>query len=154
MDPADAHGALAVGAIPESSYSSATPALEPYSSQGPTTDGRTKPDFCAPDGTSTYTYGMLGSYGTSFAAPVGAGAAALSEQRSGDVAPAQLKQILTGLALPVGTPSPNSLCGAGKIVVWRPEPACGAGSELILVLPVISWMRGRKKRRAAQVDRS
>jgi hypothetical protein len=118
MDPADAHGAVAVGAIPESSYSNAIPPLEPYSSQGPTTDGRTKPDFCAPDGTSTYTYGILGSYGTSFAAPVVAGAAALWQQRFGIEPPASLVQTLSRLTHPIGTQTQNSMCGMGEIIAW------------------------------------
>ncbi|HME73573.1 MAG TPA: S8 family serine peptidase [Myxococcota bacterium] len=151
MDPADAHGAVAVGAIPESSYSEATPPLEPYSSQGPTTDGRTKPDFCAPDGTSTYTYGLLGSYGTSFSAPVAAGAAALRQQwlGIGVVIPADLVSSLRQLTAPIGTSTPNSMCGMGKIIAW--QPACGAGGELVLVLPALLWLRS--KRRTARADR-
>jgi subtilase family protein len=151
MDPADAHGALAVGAIPQSSYSETIPPLEPYSSQGPTTDGRTKPDFCAPDGTSTYTYGILGSYGTSFSAPVAAGAVALRQQKLGFFYPADLVGTLSGLTAPIGTPTPNSLCGNGKIIAWKPG-ACGVGGELVLVFPALLWLR--RKRRAARADRA
>ena len=151
MDPADAHGAVAVGAIPESSYSEASPPLEPYSSQGPTTDGRIKPDFCAPDGTSTYTYGILGSYGTSFSAPIAAGAAALWQQGMGVVPPAQLVQILSGLTHPVGTATPNSMCGGGKIIALH-GMACGAGGECVLVLPALLWLRRRSERRTPRAD--
>jgi len=150
MDPADAHGAVAVGAIPESSYLNATPPLEPYSSQGPTTDGRIKPDFCAPDGTSTYTYGILGSYGTSFAAPIAAGAAALWQQRLGVVPPSEFVSALVGYASPVGTPIPNSLCGNGEVKLLPRTSACGAGGELVVVLPALLWFRRRKERRAAR----
>jgi subtilase family protein len=153
MDPADAHGAVAVGAIPESSYSEATPPLESYSSQGPTTDGRTKPDFCAPDGTSTYTYGILGSYGTSFSAPIAAGAAALWQQEMGAVSPAQVVERLSGFTHPVGTSTPNSTCGMGKIIALR-ETACGAGGELVLVLPALLWLRRRGERCTARANRN
>lgn len=69
--PADAVGALSVGAVGWRSG-----ALKDYSSQGPTVDGRTKPDLTAPTDVRTtsydYPYG-----GTSAAAPHVAGAAAL-----------------------------------------------------------------------------
>jgi subtilisin family serine protease len=68
--PADAVGALTVGAT-----NWRDGLLEPYSSQGPTTDGRAKPDLTAPVRVSTATYGEFD--GTSAAAPHVAGAAAL-----------------------------------------------------------------------------
>ena len=153
MDPADAHGAVAVGAIPESAYSEATPPLEPYSSQGPTTDGRSKPDFCSPDGTSTYTYGILGSYGTSFSAPVVGGAAVLWQQALGIVPPGQLVRTLAGFTRPLGgTLTPDSMCGNGKFIAWE-GAACGAGGELVLVLPALLWLRRRREHRTARANR-
>jgi hypothetical protein len=151
MDPADAHGAVAVGAIPESSYAQVTPALEPYSSQGPTTDGRVKPDFCAPDGTSTHTYGTLGSFGTSFSAPVVAGGAALWQQAAGIEVPATLVRSLAGFTSPLGTGTVNPLCGNGKFIAWH-GAGCGLGGELALVLPSLLWLRNR--RRAVRTGRS
>ena len=131
MDPADAHGSFAVGAIPESRYGSlGGVVLEPYSSQGPTTDGRMKPDLCAPDGTSTFTYGLLGAYGTSFTAPVAAGAAALWLQISPGLAAADLERALAGQAVDVGLAGPDSRCGAGKLRLLLPgssSASCGAG---------------------------
>ena len=130
MDPADAHGAFAVGAIPESLYGVPVGAApEPYSSRGPTTDGRMKPDLCAPDGTSTFTYGLLGSYGTSFSAPVAAGAAALWLQTSPGLGAADLAQALATQAVDVGAPGPDSRCGAGKLHLLLPgssATSCGA----------------------------
>lgn len=76
-DPASAHGAFTVGAINQSVWQDDNPSLRGYSSQGPTTDGRLKPDAVAPDGTSTRTYGLTNSNGTSFSAPTVGGAAAL-----------------------------------------------------------------------------
>ncbi|MDO8672459.1 MAG: hypothetical protein Q7O66_13670 [Dehalococcoidia bacterium] len=53
--PADAMGAVAVGVF---NYSTGT--IRAYSSQGPTNDGRVKPELSAPDGVSTASYGSGG----------------------------------------------------------------------------------------------
>jgi hypothetical protein len=51
--------------------------LEPYSSRGPTVDGRLKPEIVGPTGVSTVAYGTESYFGTSAAAPHIAGAAAV-----------------------------------------------------------------------------
>lgn len=43
--------------------------IQPYSSRGPTEDGRQKPDLVAPDNVITYSYISDGFAGTSAAAP-------------------------------------------------------------------------------------
>jgi len=70
--PADSPYAIAVGATDWSNdhYHS-------YSSRGPTSDNRIKPDLSAPSGVSSFTYGHLGFFGTSAATPHVAGAFAL-----------------------------------------------------------------------------
>lgn len=74
--PADVDGVLAVGAVDKSGM------LASFSSRGPTADGRIKPDVVAP-GVFVWTVapGTLDEYapvgGTSIAAPLAAGAAAL-----------------------------------------------------------------------------
>jgi subtilisin family serine protease len=76
--PADASGALTVGAVNfnNSPTTYSDDFLEPFSSQGPTDDARAKPEICGPDGTSSSQYG--GKFtGTSSATPHVAGAAAL-----------------------------------------------------------------------------
>lgn len=72
--PADARGALAVGAVQWKNDQ-----LEPYSSQGPTLDGRIKPELAGPTVVSTASYTAIGKQfnGTSAAAPHVSGAAAL-----------------------------------------------------------------------------
>lgn len=70
--PGDARGALTVGAVDVD-----TTVLEPYSSLGPTSDGRVKPDLVAPDNVTTLAYELEAFRGTSAATPHVAGAAAL-----------------------------------------------------------------------------
>jgi hypothetical protein len=136
-DPADAHGATTIGAIPETSYAIANPAIESFSSQGPTNDGRTKPDFCAPDNTANYVYGLGTAFaafdsgqwslgpankdfrGTSASAPVVAGGAALLLQQTPSLTASQLVSAFVNQALAI---SPPSLCGNGKFLV---DPVTG-----------------------------
>ena len=73
--PGDARGALTVGAVHHWEWT--TGPVAEYSSQGPTFDGRIKPDLVAPAGVSTISYGPSGYRGTSAATPHVAGAAAL-----------------------------------------------------------------------------
>jgi hypothetical protein len=74
--PGDARGAFTVGAVGVGSG-----AVEPFSSRGPTQDGRVKPDIAGPDGVSTVANeGPF--FGTSAATPHIAGAAALMLSRN------------------------------------------------------------------------
>src|SRR2546428_1433984 len=68
--PSDATGAFTVGAVFWK-----TGLLEPFSSRGPTKDGRIKPDISGPDGVTTSTLNPF--FGTSAATPYVSGAAAL-----------------------------------------------------------------------------
>ena len=71
--PSDAPSVLAVGA-----YRAAGGFLESFSSRGPTTDGRSKPEILGPDCVQTYSYHQLGPFcGTSAATPHVAGAVGL-----------------------------------------------------------------------------
>lgn len=70
--PGDAPSSLTVAAVYWGDYE-----LESYSSQGPTLDGRNKPEIAAPSVVSGNSYGAEGFNGTSAAAPHVAGAAAL-----------------------------------------------------------------------------
>jgi subtilisin family serine protease len=67
--------------------------VEGYSSRGPTSDGRAKPDVAGPDKVSTATYG--GEFpGTSAATPHVAGAAALILSKNASMNAAALRQAL------------------------------------------------------------
>ena len=121
MDPADAHGAFSVAAADQAGWTQPSPTPEPYSSQGPTNDGRQKPDIMAPDRTTSLTYGTMASGGTSFSSPTTAGAAALLLEQSPTLTPAALGALLASLAVDAGAVGPDPIYGAGKL---RVETLC------------------------------
>ncbi|MFN8456989.1 MAG: S8 family serine peptidase [Anaerolineae bacterium] len=107
--PADAQGAFAVGAV-----NWANDVLEPYSSQGPTSDGRIKPDLVAPSAVKNASYSPFFD-GTSAAAPHVAGAAALALQAFPDYTPAELVNLLQSRAKKLGDGTLNNTFGAGRL---------------------------------------
>ena len=99
-------GLLGVGA----SRWSDTSTIESFSSQGPTPDGRIKPDIVGADGGSSASWG--GFFGTSQASPHLAGLAALVRQRFPGFTPAQTADYLKANASPRGV-APNNIWGYG-----------------------------------------
>ncbi len=119
-EPATSPAALAVGAL---CWQSRQP--EFYSSQGPTIDGRIKPDIAGHDGISGATYGpstgcLSGFSGTSAAAPEVAGAAALVKQAFPKYGPDQLQQYLQKNALDIGAAGMDNITGAGELQLPKP----------------------------------
>jgi len=109
--PADAPGDLiAVGAVNWPTPST----IEPFSSRGPTFDGRSKPDLVAVDGVSVTGAGGFENpfFGTSAAAPHVAGIAALLLQLNPGLSRAQLKSVLQQSAVPLG---PVNTYGSGRV---------------------------------------
>ena len=101
-------GMLAVGAA-----NWTTPdTIEPFNSQGPTTDGRVKPDIVGADRGNSVSYGPSGFPGTSQASPHVAGLAALVLERFPAFTPAQVADYLKANALPRGS-VPNNTWGYG-----------------------------------------
>jgi len=85
-----------------------------YSSRGPTSDGRIKPDFMAPSGVSTASYGSLGFYGTSASAPHMAGVIALLLGKT-PYSDQQILNILQKRAVDLGPTGPDSQYGYGRV---------------------------------------
>jgi hypothetical protein len=121
-----ADGSIAMPAVSPSVFTVgascyASGALEPYSSQGPTIDGRTKPDISGPAGMSSGTYGRAdacnrsGFSGTSASAPAVAGAAALVKQAFPTYGPAQIQSYLESRAVEAGTAGRDNAFGAGRL---------------------------------------
>jgi subtilase family protein len=123
--PGDADGSITVGAVDWRGN-----ALKNYSSQGPTPDGRLKPDLVAP--TNTRVLGPSGPRaigGTSNAAPNAAGDAAviLAAQRAAGVpaTAASLRATLQATALDLGAPGPDPAYGAGRVRAEVDPPTLG-----------------------------
>jgi subtilisin family serine protease len=118
--PATSPAAFAVGAVCWQSRG-----LERYSSQGPTIDGRVKPDIVGHDSVSGSTYGEFegcpsGFAGTSASSPEVAGAAALVKQAYPTFGPDQIQDLLMRSARDLGAPGVDSVYGAGELQLPAP----------------------------------
>lgn len=127
--PGDAAGSITVGAVDWRGN-----ALKSYSSQGPTLDGRAKPDVVAP--TNTRILGASGPRsvgGTSNAAPNAAGVAAvlLAARRVAKIPFSYdaVRAILEDTALDLGEPGSDPAFGFGRVRAEVDPP------ELALIAP-------------------
>lgn len=107
LQPADCSKVIGVGAVDLNDNA------ESFSSEGPTTDGRTKPEIAAPNRVQT---SLAGSFaGTSAASPHAAGAAALLLGISPGMTPAQLRAALPAAVKDVGSAGVDYRTGSGRI---------------------------------------
>ena len=125
MIPADAEGVMAVGATYWKDDS-----LEPFSSQGPTNDNRTKPDIVAPDGVSSSIYGNstgdhdadwnsgVSFFGTSVSCPHTAGAAALLLSANPSLNNTELRYYLESSAKDLDLTGKDNRTGSGRVDVY------------------------------------
>ena len=117
--PADAEGAMSVGAFYYDSYNLGI--IADYSSRGPTFDDRIKPELVAPTGVSTVSYGSIddsdGYHGTSAAAPHVAGAAALIKSANPSYSREDLWNALVAATVDIGTRGQDNTFGYGKLVL-------------------------------------
>ena len=119
--PADARGAMSVGAVHYDFYDLGR--IADYSSRGPTLDGRIKPELVAPTGVSTASYGEIdnrgrgGYHGTSAAAPHVAGAAALIKSANPSYTRDDLWDALIEATVDIGPRGRDNTFGNGKLVL-------------------------------------
>jgi hypothetical protein len=119
-DPSTVTDVVSVGAINRLVYNT-TGQIESFSSQGPTTDGRTKPDAAAPDYCSSFTYRNFGAgywAGTSLAAPHTAGICALIKSRYSSFSDTDIRNYLfNNCAVDLGSTGKDNVYGYGKVVM-------------------------------------
>jgi len=111
LSPADATGVMAVAAVNYTKW--LTGPQESFSSQGPTTDGRMKPEISGPDGVSSLTYGSF--LGTSASSPHVAGAAALILSNNPTFTVAEVWNTLTSSAIDLGANGQDPIFGYGRL---------------------------------------
>ncbi len=109
--PADGAAVFTVGAT-----SRTADVLESYSSQGPTMDGRIKPDISAPTNEIVPGY-EFGFNGTSGATPVVAGAAALVKQAFPDMSTNEIMAYLEENIVDLGDAGEDNLFGTGRLAL-------------------------------------
>lgn len=105
--PADCASVIATGAT------GLDDSLQSYSSEGPTTDGRNKPELAAP--TNVQTSKLLSFGGTSAAAPHAAGAAALLRAANPALSVTQLATLLAASTHDLGPVGYDSRSGFGRV---------------------------------------
>ncbi|MGD9841252.1 MAG: CARDB domain-containing protein, partial [Candidatus Bipolaricaulis sp.] len=116
--PANAAEVLSVGAINWTNYPSGP--IAPYSSRGPTGDGRAKPDLAAPDNVTTGVSYYSPFPGTSAAAPHVAGVAALLKAEAPTLNRSSLASRILSFCVPMGDPY---AFGAGRLEAQPQGPA-------------------------------
>lgn len=130
VDPASCAAAVAVGAVEAKFWDKGL--AVPYSSRGPTADGRIKPDIAGPTGVVTSTEKYFD--GTSAACPHVAGAVAVVMERDG-LSPAAAVALLKSTALAGSAAVPNNDIGWGRIdlgakgIGCLPESTAGACTD-------------------------
>ena len=112
-------GVLAVGAIDPAASST----IARYSSQGPSNDGRVLPDLVAPANFDNTVEGRFA--GTSAAAAVIAGAAAVLSDAGLGAGPSGLGDLIRHLTVDLGPPGDDNAYGAGEFRLPAPPPPGG-----------------------------
>jgi subtilisin family serine protease len=141
--PADSPNAIAVAAA-----NWRTKRLEDFSSQGPTSDGRVKPDLTAPDAVTVASYAPEPFYGTSASTPHVAGAAALLLSAYPSLTRERLVDTLLGNAADLGQSGADSTYGYGLLSLPEPSTSYVASTPTAIAMrpatrvPTASWVPG------------
>lgn len=146
--PAAARGILAIGSVLDPFGSGGTKygfTLSEYSSRGPTSDGRIKPDLVAPGESiraaarNTFNGSVVYS-GTSMAAPFAAGSAALMIAANPSLQPDGVRELLYGTAEDRGAEGADNDFGHGRLQVWEAVAAASelAGAPIMLTNPTLA----------------
>jgi CSLREA domain-containing protein len=151
LEPANSPNALAAGAVCWLGSG-----LEPYSSQGPTIDGRIKPDMVAPSAVTSAVYGPFSSCGssgftgTSASAPHIAGAAALWKGLLPGASSDTIRTRLETSSFDFGVVGPDNTFGFGNLSMPTLKVTTGAdGADTNLVDGVCAGPGGPCTLRAA-----
>ena len=118
VDPADGSGGIAF-----------------YSSQGPTNDGRIKPDVSAPSCVHSTIYPTTCFNGTSAASPAAAGLAALVFGQGLALAGMPLASLVKHLVVDLGPPGADNAYGTGEIRLPAPPTAVNSQPSSFTALP-------------------
>ncbi len=128
--PADADSILACGAL------DVDDSIAGFSSRGPTSDGRMKPDICAP-GVSVWAQGPLGNYGlldgTSFATPLTSGSCCLIQQAHPEATAQQIRHAV--METGNNAAHPDTAYGWGKLNTYAAALALGT-----IIHPMQTWI--------------
>lgn len=92
-----------------------------------------KPDLTAADGVTTGVRGFHTFYGTSAAAPHAAAIAALVKQASPAITPAQLRPLLAGASLDIGSPGYDLTSGSGILMAPAAVGSLFGGSVQVTI---------------------
>lgn len=109
LAPGNAEGVFTIGAVNYRDWPAGP--QESYSSQGPTADGRIKPDLAGPDGVVSFVYQSF--LGTSSSAPHVAGAAALLFSKCPNASIEKITRILEEDATDLGRLGKDNIYGWG-----------------------------------------
>lgn len=125
--PADGDEVMSIGAT------DSTEVIAPFSSHGPTSDGRRKPDVCAMGRGNFFAIpGSISDYGrgsgTSFSCPIAAGVAALLLEANPLWGPMQVRDALRSTATKAATP--DNTYGWGVIRGWNALQAATGAPEI------------------------
>ncbi len=143
--PADGDSVIAVGAT------DSLGSLAQFSSRGPTADGRIKPDLTAPGVAVFAVDAVSGGFarvdGTSFSAPIIAGAAALMREIHPALTPIEIRDALTATGSNRDAPNSDVGWGTPDVTLAATFPTgltltAPADSLLDSVTPKFSWTTG------------